>query len=143
MAGNLIYSLGTSNRSFEEFIDILRHYDIKVLVDIRRFPTSKFLHFKRENLERLVKEKDIDYVYLGGELGGYRPLGYENYMKTQEFKYGLSKLRNLAEKTRVCIFCSERLAFKCHRRFVGSALKELGYKVIHIIDKEKTWIPKY
>ncbi|MCM8778718.1 MAG: DUF488 domain-containing protein [Candidatus Omnitrophica bacterium] len=136
------YTLGTSDRSLSEFIELLRYYGIELVVDIRRFPTSKFAHFKRENLEKFLKKENIDYFYLGEELGGYRSGGYENYVKTEEFKKGLQKLIDLAHHKRTAIFCAERFAFRCHRRFVGFALRESGYEVIHIIEKDKTWIPR-
>ena len=47
-----VYTLGTSNRGIDEFISILKAYGIELVVDVRRFPTSKFEHFKKENIER-------------------------------------------------------------------------------------------
>ncbi|MCM8792562.1 MAG: DUF488 domain-containing protein [Candidatus Omnitrophica bacterium] len=138
----MVYTIGTSNRLPLEFVELLKHYKIQVLVDIRRFPTSKFEHFKKENVSRFLKENGIDYLYLGKELGGYRTEGYENYMKTESFRQGLEKLKDLAKDKTMAIFCSERFAFRCHRRFVGFALMASGYKIIHIIDKDKVWIPK-
>ena len=137
-----IYTIGTSNRSISEFVDLLRYYKIDLLIDVRRFPTSKFEHFKKDKLEKSLKESGIDYFYLGKELGGYREGGYENYLKTEEFREGLNKLIKLIEDRKAFLCCSERFAFRCHRRFIGSALKELGYKVIHIIEKDRLWIPK-
>lgn len=142
MGENVIYTVGTSNRREGEFIGLLKKYQINLLVDIRRFPTSKFEHFRKKSMEKYLKEKGIEYLYLGKELGGYRKGGYQNYIRTAEFKEGLNQIEKLAERWRVCIFCSERFAFRCHRRFVGEALVKLGYRVIHIIEKDKIWIPK-
>jgi len=36
-----IFTLGTSTREKEEFLEILRNYQIKIVVDVRRWPTSK------------------------------------------------------------------------------------------------------
>lgn len=137
-----IYTIGTSNRTLDEFIDLLEYYKISLLIDIRRFPTSKFECFKKENLENSLKEEGIDYFYLGKELGGYREEGYKNYIKTKEFKKGLDKLIELAMDRNVALCCSEKFAFKCHRRFVGFILKKFGYEVIHILEKDKVWLPK-
>ncbi len=134
MASNLIYTIGTSNRTISEFIGILRHYKIKVLIDVRRFPTSRFEHFKRENLEDLLKKANIDYLYLGKELGGYRARGYENYIKTEEFKKGLEFLKDLAKKKICAIMCSERFPWRCHRRFITLELRSYDWEVINIID---------
>jgi len=134
-----IYTLGTSNRKIEEFLDILKFYKIDCVIDIRRFPTSRWEHFKKENLEKALKEENIAYFYLGKELGGYRKGGYEKYTEKEFFKKGIEKLEKIAIK-RVCVFiCAERLPWKCHRRFVGKALQQRGWKVIHIIDLKKEW----
>lgn len=68
----VIYTLGTSTRSPEEFVSQLTGHRIKVVADVRRFPTSRFEHFKRENLAGLLHRPGIDYLSLGEELGGYR-----------------------------------------------------------------------
>ena len=48
--GKLVYTLGTSTRSPEEFIELLREHSVVVVVDVRRFPSSQFEHFCREKL---------------------------------------------------------------------------------------------
>ncbi len=35
----VIFTLGTSTRSPEEFLALLKHYRIEKVVDVRRFPT--------------------------------------------------------------------------------------------------------
>jgi len=137
-----IFTLGTSNRTFEEFLEILKKYEIKVVVDVRHFPTSKlFPHFKKENLKNLLEKEKIKYYHLE-KLGGYREGGYEKYMETKDFKEGLEKLMEIAKKEKTAIICAERFPWKCHRAFISQALEEKGFKVIHIIDKEKIWEPK-
>lgn len=54
-----IYSLGTSNRTPSEFLDLLRSHDVELVVDVRRFPSSRFEHFKREELARLLGQRDL------------------------------------------------------------------------------------
>ena len=68
----LIYTLGTSTRSPEEFIELLKSHGVKVVVDVRRFPSSRFEHFREAKLARLLAGAGVDYVYMGRELGGYR-----------------------------------------------------------------------
>ena len=48
-----IFSIGHSNRSIEEFISLLKRYGIEVVVDVRRFPTSKIEWYKKERDEYL------------------------------------------------------------------------------------------
>ncbi|MFO7968263.1 MAG: DUF488 domain-containing protein [Archaeoglobaceae archaeon] len=75
--GRVIYTVGTSNRTIEQFIGLLKRYNIEVVLDVRSFPTSRFEHFKKEVMSGYLKEGDIEYVHLK-ELGGYRKGGYIN-----------------------------------------------------------------
>ena len=138
----VIYTIGTSNRTLEEFIRILKLYRIEILVDVRRFPTSKFEHFKKENLKAEIGKAGIRYHYLGEELGGYREGGYLEYVKTEKFANGLEKLVKIASKGRTALMCCEKFPWKCHRRFIGYELIKKGWKVMHVIDKDRVWIPK-
>lgn len=137
-----IYTLGTSNRTMKEFLEILDFYQIKAVVDVRHWPTSRFFpHFKRENLEKILKENKIEYFHLES-LGGYRKGGYEQYMKTKDFKGGLETLIQIAKTKPTVIICAERLPWKCHRAFIADKIMKKKMKVIHIIEKNTIWEPK-
>ena len=137
--GRLIYTLGTSDRTVEEFADLLERYKIKRVVDVRRFPTSKFEHFKKDNLQKGLERAGCAYDHFGNELGGYRNGGYRRHMETDAFCKALEEVEELAARDRVAILCAERLPWRCHRRFIASKLNERGWHVIHILDKDRTW----
>lgn len=130
-----IYTIGYSNRKLEDFIKLLHRLGIKLVVDVRSFPRSKWPEFEGENLKRSLPSRGIKYVHLR-ELGGYREGGYKAYMRTDEFEGGLRKLVELAGKERAVIMCLESHPSGCHRRFIAGRLKELGWKVIHIVGKK-------
>lgn len=136
-----IFTLGTSRRSEEDFIEILLFYDIKTVIDVRRFPTSKISIFKKNYLENLLSKEGIFYLFLGKELGGFRKGGYEAYSKTDEFKKGIDKIEEVINNNAV-IICAERFPWKCHRRWIARELKRRGWQVEHIIDKGKVWVPE-
>jgi uncharacterized protein (DUF488 family) len=139
----IIYSLGTSTRSFEEFLEILKSYGIEQVVDVRSFPVSKrFPHFSQEILKSKLTKRGFAYVYLGRELGGYRKSGYENHLKMNLFKKGLEALKELAERRVTVFICAEKFPWKCHRRFIAQELEKESWQVKHIIEKDKVWIPK-
>ncbi|HUU41456.1 MAG TPA: DUF488 domain-containing protein [Desulfatiglandales bacterium] len=137
-----IYTLGTGTRSEEEFLDLLRHYHIKTVVDVRSFPQSRFEHFKGENLQRILKEQEFNYIYLGKDLGGFRKGGYPAYMETAPYKESISHLEKIGKRSATAFICAERFPWKCHRRFIASSLGNRGWKIVHIIDKDKVWTPK-
>jgi uncharacterized protein (DUF488 family) len=141
-AEKIIFTLGTSNRTLEEFVHLLRTSLIEMVVDVRSFPTSKFPHFKKEALSPSLGEEGLGYFYLGKELGGYRKGGYEAYMQTYDFLRGVELLERLAARCRCAILCAERLPWRCHRRFIGRSLQERGWKVVHIIEEGRVWEDK-
>ncbi len=70
-----LFTIGHSNRSFDEFLSLLKKFQIETIVDIRRFPSSrKFPHFNREMLQKLLSEQGIEYLWLEA-LGGRRHSG--------------------------------------------------------------------
>ncbi|MBE0477856.1 DUF488 domain-containing protein [Candidatus Aerophobetes bacterium] len=131
-----IYSFGTSTREKEEFIELVKQYKIKAIIDVRRFPTSRFEHFKKDNLQRIAEKENIRYFYLGNELGGYRKAGYEEHTRSASFQAGMKKLEDIAIQLPSAFFCAEKLPWRCHRRFIADVLKKGGWRVIHIIEKE-------
>jgi len=129
----VIYTIGSADRSQDDFLKTLRQYEIKTLVDVRRFPTSKYEHFKRENLGTILLSSEIEYVYMGNELGGFRKGGYEAYVKTNEYKQGLQFLQRVAKRRPAVIMCCEKLPAGCHRRYISQSLKKSGWKVVDIV----------
>lgn len=141
MLDKFVYTLGTGTRALDEFIGLLICHNIEVVVDVRRFPTSRFEHFRREKLERLLPEAGIDYVYMGEELGGYRRGGYESFTATPQFQASIGRLEVVAHQKRTAVICAERFPWRCHRRFVALELEKRGWRISHIIDRGREWRP--
>ena len=137
-----IFTLGTSKREVYEFAKVLSKYQLEVIFDVRRFPTSQFPHFKRQNLQKLCESEGVEYIYLGNELSGNRNMGYKEHIKTQEFKRGIAILKRTAKSRAICILCAERTPLHCHRRFIAEELMKEGFEIIHILDENKIWQPK-
>lgn len=144
-----VYTIGHSNRSIEEFKKLLIRYSVEVIADVRRFPTSRYEHFKQDRLEKLLKEVGIEYIWFES-LGGYRKKifknspnkairsegfrNYADYMLTEEFISGAERLIEIAKVKRVAIMCKEKFFWKCHRKFISDYLTFKGFQVIHIIN---------
>jgi uncharacterized protein (DUF488 family) len=137
-----IYTIGTSRRSEEDFIEILLAYNIRLLIDVRRFPKSKIPIFTKKNLENLLVREKIGYHFLGAELGGFRKGGYIAYTITDDFRKGIDLLETVALTKTSVIVCAERFPWKCHRKWIARELHKRGWEIEHIIDKGKVWIPK-
>jgi uncharacterized protein (DUF488 family) len=140
--GKTIHTMGTSRRSWEDFIEILMAYGIECLVDVRSFPKSKLEHFKRENLEKNLTQNGIEYRWLGKELGGLRKGGYEAHTQTELFREGIELVEAIASEKPAVLVCAERFPWKCHRRWIARELQRRGWRVEHILEKDRVWVPK-
>jgi uncharacterized protein (DUF488 family) len=148
----VIWTIGHSTRTLEEFIAMLQSFQIELVADIRSYPGSKrFPQFNKEALELSLPEKGINYIHLR-ELGGRRKVspdsintgwrvaafrGYADHMDTETFKHGIEKLEGLAEKQRTAYMCSEAVWWRCHRSLVSDYLKVQGWTVMHILSIAK------
>lgn len=89
-----IFTIGHSTHSLDEFIQMLQSFDIKLLVDVRSYPGSRYLpHFNKENLSAPLKKYGINYTHissLGGRrrkssdenniiMAGWRHIAFRNY----------------------------------------------------------------
>jgi len=146
-----VFTIGHSNLSFEQFVSLLKEFEICLVADIRRYPSSrKFPHFNRPALcERLAAE-NIGYLWLEA-LGGRRHTAvgdkspnmglrspgfhnYADYMATDEFRNGVRDLLSAAARSCTAVMCAEKLYWKCHRRLVSDYLTAQGVEVVHIIE---------
>lgn len=137
-----IFTLGTSRRSEEDFIEILLNYDIRTVIDVRSFPKSRISTFTRSYLENLLLRENINYVFLGRELGGFRKGGYKAYADTEKFMEGIDILESYVCSDNAAIICAEKFPWKCHRRWIARELHKRGWHIEHIIDKDRVWVPK-
>ena len=148
----IVYTIGHSTRSFDELVEILQHYQIRHLVDIRTVPRSRTNpQFNQKSLEQTLPPTSIAYSHLAA-LGGLRKTspdsvnqgwrnlsfrGYADYMQTTDFQDGINQLTNLADQQTVAIMCAEAVPWRCHRSMVGDALliRDYSVKDIFTIDK--------
>jgi uncharacterized protein (DUF488 family) len=139
-----IYTIGHSNHSPEGFVELLKKYQIDVLVDVRSRPHSKRVpHFNKDALRSLITTNGIKYLFLGKELGGlpeesdfYNEDGFVIYSRiaaSPSFLEAISRLETGILEYRVAIMCGEENPFGCHRRLlIGRVLKERGISIQHI-----------
>jgi uncharacterized protein (DUF488 family) len=146
----VVYAIGHSTRTIDEFIGILQAHAISILVDIRTIPKSGHNpQFNKDDLKRSLEGKCIMYVHFR-ELGGLRKAkkdsvntgwknasfrGFADYMQTREFSSAIRKLIRLAKQGQVAIMCAEGNPFRCHRSLVADALTVRKVRVLHISSK--------
>ena len=146
MMKKIIYTIGHSTHPIEEFIAILKEYEITELVDVRTIPKSRHNpQFNDQELAHELRNHHIGYrheKHLGGlrhakkdsiNLGWHNASfrGFADYMQTEEFANALQKLIEQAHHKIVAIMCAEAVPWRCHRSLIGDALLVHG---IHVQD---------
>jgi len=141
----IIYTIGHSNHAIDKFIALLKNYEIRVVIDVRSSPYSSYCpQFNQDTLASALKNSDIDYLYLGDELGA-RPddaCCYENgrisflkIIKSDSFNNGIHKVLCEMQNRRIVLLCSEKDPINCHRTIIISHfLSRYGAHIQHILE---------
>lgn len=141
----IIYTVGHSNHAIDKFIALLKTYEIRVVIDVRSSPYSRYCpQFNQDTLASALKKSDIDYVYLGNELGA-RPdnaCRYENgrvsflkIIKSDSFNNGIHKVLCEMQNHKIVLLCSEKDPINCHRTIIISHfLSRYGVHIQHILE---------
>jgi uncharacterized protein (DUF488 family) len=152
-AATIIWTVGHSTRSSQEFNEILLAHRINALVDVRSFPGSRrYPHFNKPELSHTLEAIGIVYSHCP-QLGGRRRpsphskntawenssfRAYADHMDSEEFKKGIEVLIELAWEKHTAIMCAEALWWRCHRSLIADFLKSQAFAVIHLLDSQKT-----
>jgi uncharacterized protein (DUF488 family) len=139
-----IYTIGYGNRTFDDFIALLRQYEIDYLVDVRSAAYSKYNQdFSQYTLRAKLQAQQIGYLFMGDQLGGkptdgrFYTNGKVDYDLLQEadfYQAGILRLKIALEKEyRVALMCSELKPELCHRtKLIGQTLDQQHVPVQHI-----------
>ena len=149
----LVYTVGHSTHSLDDFIGLLREYGIERLVDVRTIPRSWHNpQFNLDTLGKFLRNRRIGYRQMK-ELGGLRHAradspntgwhnpsfrGFADYMQTPEFASAVVKLIELAGEKITAIMCAEAVPWRCHRSLIGDALVIRGVEVRDIFSSKIT-----
>ncbi|KPJ93508.1 MAG: hypothetical protein AMJ53_07140 [Gammaproteobacteria bacterium SG8_11] len=146
-----LYTVGHSNRTMDESLQLLKTQSITTLVDVRAYPQSqRHPQYSQQSLRQSLEAAGITYHWAGKQLGGKRQsLGkskhialadekiraYADYMESEAFQKAAVQLINLAATGKTAIICAEKLPQHCHRSLISDYLLLQGIEVIHIIDQ--------
>ena len=138
-----VFTIGHSNHPLDGFLALLLQHGITALADVRSAPHSRrHPHFNRKALAAALETRGIDYVFLGGELGG-RPrdpalyehgrVSYERVLRTEPFQAGIGRVLRGATRHSIALMCAEREPLDCHRTLLVARVLDLrGLKIRHI-----------
>lgn len=156
----LLYTIGHSDRTLEVLVDDLRRCGVRMLVDVRSAPYSRYVpQFNRELIEPFLRDHGLEYRYAGETLGGrpkdesvYRDgalpaedharsdyldiVQYDAIMAREWYQRGITRLLQLmsqqaAQNEYVAVMCSEGNPRECHRHhLIARSLIDPAVRII-------------
>ena len=145
------FTIGHSNRSMEEFVELLAEAGIELLADIRKVPRSRSNpQFNGDALPDVLTPLGIAYEHmptLGGLRGKVRGVSgdvnglwtnesfhnYADYALSNQFRAGFEHLLDEGRLRRTAVMCSGAVWWRSHRRIVADYLIANGEVVFHIM----------
>ncbi len=147
---HVLFTIGHSTHSIEEFIALLNAHNVQHLLDVRSIPKSRHVpQFNSDQLPSALSAANIAYTHLR-ILGGRRSTrkdsintgwrnasfrGYADYMATPQFAEGLAALTQIASTAPTAIMCAEAVPWRCHRSLIADAMMLKGWQVRDILTK--------
>lgn len=145
----IVWTIGHSTRSWDEFLQLLSAQGISAIADVRRFPASRrYPWFASQQMADALPAHGVAYQWIP-ELGGRRKVqpgspngawrnsafqGYADHMASAEFASGLNKVLATAGQRRTALLCAEAVWWRCHRRLISDLLTYQGHEVLHIVS---------
>ena len=148
-------TIGHSNRTLEEFVDILRAARVELVVDVRSFPRSRSNpSYNIDVLPGELERYQIGYLHMP-TLGGRRNLrpevsdelnahwrnrsfhNYADYALSPEFAAALTELVACGRDRRLAMMCAEAVWWRCHRRIIADHLLLNGHEVEHLLGANR------
>ena len=150
MSKPIIYTIGHSTHPIDYFLELLQHYQVNSVVDVRSTPASRFNpQFNKKSLASSLNRKGIGYLHFGEAFGARQtdPLlmdhegrvDFEKVRNTEKFKDAVSRIsKGTHDGYSIALMCSEAEPLSCHR-FVMISPAFRDFKVRHIL-KDKSFL---
>jgi len=150
----LLFTIGYSPFfEIEPFVQILKKNKIQFLIDVRTFPYSKtFPIYDYENLNKRLKEENIEHTFLGNYIGGLTVKNkvregiseLKDLLNVEKFKDGMNQLYKISKKYKTAIMCAEKDPMDCHRFLAVGYLmnKVANVEVINLIEDREESLPQ-
>lgn len=156
----IIYTVGHSNQSADEFLQLITPQGINCIIDVRSTPYSKYTpQFNEDVLKSYLSQHGILYAPFGKHFGArredclneveitkrgqtttQRQVDFEMGIKTKAFLEGVERIKvALSQDRKIAFLCSEADPLSCHRfSFISRYFYENGFEVLHIVRSNDT-----
>jgi len=153
------FTVGHGTRPIQELLDVLEEAGVRMLVDVRRFPSSRrHPQFNQAPLAASVDGVGIGYrhaVELGGRRSGepgeerfgcIQVAAFRSYAARMAAPDWQEALTDALADPEPCFLCAETLWWRCHRRLIAELLHARGHEVVHLLrpghsERHRSWEP--
>ena len=139
----ILYTIGHSRHPIEHFVKLLKEAYVSLVFDVRSIPYSRRNpQFRQKALAERLRNKGIDYVFSGRELGVKSPdpdcyingkVSYDLIAARPEFADALDRIIDKSSEARPALLCAEEDPLTCHRTIlICRHLRERVASILHI-----------
>ncbi len=131
-----VYTIGHGRHAWQDFLALLKKYEIAFLCDVRSAARSRWVQFNGAVLSENLRENGIGYEWLPECGGKTTPI-------PADLAYGIERILELSAEMKTAIMCSESQPLtkhktprvNCHRvGLLSPLLKAKGAaQIVHIL----------
>lgn len=137
----ICYSVNYVNRNLDQFINLLKKYQINCIIDIREHHDIEQIYssFKREGIKKNLNNSGIYYIDMNREFslknGEY---SFDDIVVNSDYKKGIERIISGIDKGyKIGLLCEENITKNYSKSsFVAYGLKKNDVYVENIIDEE-------
>ena len=146
MPDKIIYTVGYSGFSIENFVAILKKYEISCLIDVRSIPKSNYyVDYNIERISKIMNQNKIIYRNYKKEFGAQQTeikyftdnvLDFVKFAKSPQFLNGIQKIESGTDLGyKFVLMCAEKRPEICHRNImVARQFYKRGFEVRNILE---------
>ena len=133
-----VNTIGYEGSEVSDFIAVLKHTGVDLLVDVRDVPSSRKRGFSKNILKTELQAAGIEYLHLkvlgdpkegreaarSGQLDKFRKI-FLKHIENEEAKEAIASLNATTSERSICLMCYERDHKLCHRSILVERMREL------------------
>ena len=139
-----LYTIGFAGKSAREFFTILKHSDVKKVIDVRLYPSTKDSGFARSaDLAFFLKvlchidyEHRKDFAPTAKLLKDFKEgqMGWDEYVEQYNSICHARHFALTPDMDKCCFLCAEPTSEKCHRRLLAEYLakQSQNVEIVHL-----------
>ncbi len=142
-----LHTIGYASFNVHEMIEVLHHYGINLIIDVRSLPySSHYPDYNKESFEHFLKKNSIHYRNYAREFGAQQTersffsnegfLDFEVFVESDRFLQGFDKIQiSIEKKYTVALMCAEKDPMGCHRAImITPVFHRKMFSIKHILS---------